>query len=66
MSLSTGGVYVARTHKNIAMIAGISVACAIVLIIIIGTVIYCRKKPEAWDKTKTRMRNVTRSLKTEV
>ena len=61
-----GGVYVARTHKDVAMIAGVTVACLIILIAIIGSIIYCRKKPEVVANARTRMRNITRSLRSEV
>ncbi|XP_065067104.1 protein DD3-3-like [Rhopilema esculentum] len=63
---SAGGVYVARKHRDVGMIAGVSLACAFLFVLIIGTVIYCRKKPGTWDRTRVRFRNITRSLKSEV
>ena len=61
-----GGLYVARKHRDVAMIAGITLACVFVLVVVIGTIIYYRRKPEAWARARGRFRNLTRSLKTEV
>ena len=61
-----GGLYVARRHRDVAMIAGITLACVFVLVVVIGTIIYYRRKPDAWARARGRFRNLTRSLKTEV
>eukprot|EP00794_Sanderia_malayensis_P006165 gene6165-6876_t len=63
---SSGGVYVARKHANVGMIAGITVACIVLLVVVIGTVIYCRKKPGTYERATTRLRNLPRSLKSEI
>lgn len=61
-----GGFYVARNHRDVGLIAGITLACVFVMVLIIGTIVYYRKKPEAWVRTRARFRNITRSMKTEI
>ncbi|XP_001628323.2 protein DD3-3 [Nematostella vectensis] len=61
-----GGVYVARTVTNKAAIAGIVIACVIILVIIGGTVFYFRKHPDKLTQINTSISNVCRSCKSEV
>ena len=60
---SQGGVYVARTKEaNVGMIVGVTVACIVVVAVIVGTVMYFRRHPAKWQAVRTTCRNAERSL----
>ncbi|RDD42900.1 Protein DD3-3 [Trichoplax sp. H2] len=61
-----GGLYVARTQPATAAIAGIVIAIVAGLVVIIGSIIYFRRRPEAWANLANRARNIHRSLQSKV
>lgn len=62
-----GGVYVARTDEtNVGLIVGITVACVVVVAVIIGAVFYFRRHPAKWQAVRTTCRNAERSLQSKV
>lgn len=56
----------ARSSTNVGLIVGVVIACLIVVVIIVGTTIYCRKHPEKWSETKRTFTNCHRSLQRTV
>lgn len=62
-----GGVYVARTDEsNVALIVGVTVACAVIVAIAVGAVFYFRRHPAKWQAVRTTCRNAERSLHSKV
>lgn len=65
-----GGIFVAKESPDVIIIASIAAACAIVLFIVVGTIVYFRRFPEKWSSMKRRFgHNVTyarRSLQSKV
>lgn len=62
-----GGVYVARTDKdNVGMIVGITIACVVVVAVIVGAVVYFRRHPAKWQAVRSTCRNAERSFHSKV
>ena len=61
-----GGIYVARTHAATAAIVGIVVAVVAGITVILASVIYFKRRPEAWTNLSNRVRNIRRSLQSRV
>ena len=61
-----GGVFVARTESNVGMIVGIVVACAVVVVIVGGTMFYFRRNPTKWEAVRTNCRNARTGMKSRV
>ena len=48
-----GGVYVAVKDDNTAVVIGAVVgSLVLIIIIIVGTILYCRRKPDTWRNIK--------------
>ncbi|XP_014664364.1 PREDICTED: protein DD3-3-like [Priapulus caudatus] len=65
-STDRGGIYVVRTNTNIGMIVGITVACAAIALIIVGSVIYFKKHPSKWETIASSATRTKRSLQGRV
>lgn len=61
-----GGVYVARSLPDSAIISGIVVMCIIIVIVIGGTAFYFRRHPDKWRSVKSSCLNICRSCKSSV
>ncbi|RUS72438.1 hypothetical protein EGW08_019800 [Elysia chlorotica] len=49
-----GGVFVARSHSKVAMIVGVTVACVVVVALVVaGAVFYFRRNPQKWQAVRT-------------
>ena len=65
-SFFAGGVYVARTLPDEAAIAGIVIACIIIVIAIGGSAFYFRRHPDKWKSVKSSCMKACRSCKSNV
>ncbi|XP_020892365.1 protein DD3-3 [Exaiptasia diaphana] len=61
-----GGVYVARTVTNKGLLAGIIIAVIFVLLIVGGSIIYFRRKPEKLARVRSCFSNCGRSFSRQV
>lgn len=66
LEVREGGVYVARTLPDSAIISGIVVTCIVIVIVIGGTTFYFRRHPDKWQTVKRSAMNVCRSCKSSV
>merc|ERR1719494_579891 len=48
-----GGLYVARKHTSYGTVAGIIIACLILVVVVGGSVIYFRRYPDKWQRIRT-------------
>ena len=54
---SGGGAYVATRSSTTPMVVGIVVSILVIVAIVIGTVIYCKRNPETWTNIKRSTQN---------
>lgn len=66
LQVDQGGVYVARSHQNLGPIIGIAVACVVVALIVVATIVYFRKNPSSFEKLKSGARKAERSVQNRV
>lgn len=66
LETSEGGVYVARTLPNEVAIAGIVIACIIIVVAIGGSAFYFRRHPDKWKSVKSSCMKACRSCKSNV
>lgn len=61
-----GGIYVARTQPATAAIVGIVIAVIAGVVVVLASVIYFKRRPEAWTNVSDRARNIHRSLQSKI
>ena len=62
-----GGVFVARRTSQVAMIVGVTVACLVVVALIVaGAVFYFRRNPTKWQAVKTTCSKAELSMHSKV
>ena len=62
-----GGVFVARKHSKVAMIVGVTVACVVVVALVIGgAVFYFRRNPSKWQAVRTTCSRAELSMHSKV
>ncbi|XP_041348275.1 protein DD3-3-like [Gigantopelta aegis] len=66
LRLDRGGVFVARSQSNVALIVGVTIACIVLVAVVIGGVLYFRRHPSKWQAIGTKCRKAERSLQQEL
>ncbi|XP_071081858.1 protein DD3-3-like [Haliotis cracherodii] len=61
-----GGVFVARSSSNIGMVVGIAIACIVIVVILIGTLVYFKLHPKKWQSVKNNAKYIQRSTQSKV
>lgn len=64
--MSSGGVYVARTHSYTVYIVVGVVAVIVIAIIVIGAIVYFKKNPQKWNRLKNETQNVKRNFDSKI
>ncbi|KAK6176566.1 hypothetical protein SNE40_014827 [Patella caerulea] len=65
-SVQEGGVYVARSNRNVGLIVGLTIFSIVLVIIIVGAIVYFRKHPQKWQTIISNIHKTERSMKSKV